>query len=76
MNNRPTLERQIAISKMTDEECIDALIPHGFGGKLEFFIFCHFYFLWCIFRWKWYDKRTDSYSFKEYIKSLLLKETQ
>lgn len=73
MDTRPTLEEQIRISKMTDEELMDFFLPHGFWGRIDFFIFRHIHFLWCIYRWRWYDKRTDSYSLKAYIKSIFKK---
>jgi len=72
LNDRPTLADQVTISKMTDDELIDCFMPHGFWQKLDFWIFgCHL--LWNIIHWKWLDLRTDTYSFKEYWKSVWLK---
>lgn len=52
---RPTLENQIRVSKMTDEECVKALMPHGFWQRANFWIFNHCRLLWCIIRWNWFD---------------------
>lgn len=49
------LEDQITVSKMTKEELIDCLMPHGFRQKIDFWIFCHCEFLWHVIRWKWFD---------------------
>lgn len=52
---RPTLEEQIAVSKMTEEELIQALMPHTFLERMEFWIFCHHKLLWHIICWNWFD---------------------
>lgn len=52
---RPTLEDQIRVSKMTCEECVEALMPHTFWQKLSFWIYNHCESLWHIIRWKWFD---------------------
>jgi len=56
---RPTLEDQISISKMTDEECVYALMPHGFWQRLDFWIFCHCEFLWNLIHWNWFNIYND-----------------
>ena len=48
---RPTLEDQIEVSKMTREECVEALRPHGFWQTLDFWLFCHCELLWSILHW-------------------------
>jgi hypothetical protein len=53
--DRPTLEEQIRVSKMTDEECIDALIPHTFWGRIDFWLDCHCPLLWRILHWNWFN---------------------
>jgi len=55
MTTKPTLEEQIAVSKMTEEECIRALMPKGFRQKCDFWLHCHFLFLWQLIHWNWFD---------------------
>lgn len=55
--DRPTLEQQIAVSKMTDEECMEAFKPHGFQEKVDFWIFRHTYRIWQTIHWNWFDPR-------------------
>lgn len=76
--NRRTTEEEVAWQlrdeewqKMSGEELIELFMPHGFWEKIDFFLFWHLAFLWCIMHWKWYDDRTDSYSLREYLKTLL-----
>jgi len=52
---RPTLEEQIRVSKMTREELIDLFRPHGFWQKVSFWMHWHCESLWHIVRWKWND---------------------
>lgn len=53
--NRPTLGEQIAISKMTDEECIKALLPQTSLGKIDFWLHNHCLLVWRIVHWNWFD---------------------
>ena len=52
---RPTLEEQIRISKMTEEEWIEALLPHGFWQRLDFWMHNYLLLLWRIIHWDWFD---------------------
>ena len=56
---RPTLEDQITVSKMTDEECIEALVPRKGRLGVDFRIFCHWEFLWHLIHWNWFDPMKD-----------------
>jgi len=47
---RLTLEDQIKVNKMTDEECVKALT-----SGVSFWIFCRSKFLWTIIYWNWFD---------------------
>lgn len=51
---RPTLEDQIAISKLQDEECIELLKGKGIK-RVDFWIFCHMEALWHIIHLNWFD---------------------
>ena len=53
-NDRPTLEEQIAISKLTYEECMELIRPHGWK-KLDFFLHNNVRWLWSIIHWNWFD---------------------
>ena len=53
--NRPTLESQIRLSKMSEDELKDLFLPHGFWQKLDHQIFLHFESLWEIIHWNWFD---------------------
>jgi len=55
MDNRPTLEEQIAISKLTNEECIQLLMGRNKIERFDFFIFRHAEWLWHILHWNWFD---------------------
>jgi len=55
MTDRPTLEDQLAVSKMTNEDCVDALMPHVFWQTLSFWMFTYCEFLWRIIHWNWFD---------------------
>ncbi len=50
MLEKPTLEEQIRVSKMTDGECIKALT-----GGWHFWVFRHSELLWTILFWNWFD---------------------
>lgn len=63
---RPTLEDQIRVSKMTREELIDCLIPHTFWEKVNFWIFCHCELSWHIINWNWFDIWEGSESADKY----------
>lgn len=52
---RPTLENQIKTSKMSGEELVDCLMPHGFWQKVDFQLHWHFNFLWRVIHWNWFD---------------------
>lgn len=52
MMERPTLEEQIRVSKMTDEELVQLLAP---PGNVDFWIHWHFEFLWRVIHWNWFD---------------------
>lgn len=52
---RPTLEDQIRVSKMTREELIEVLRPHTLLGMVNFWIFRHCELLWHIINWNWFD---------------------
>ena len=55
--DRPTLEEQIRINKMTDEECIRALMtPLGW-------IHNHCLLVWRIIRWNWFNIWTGEEGF-------------
>jgi len=56
---RPTLDEQIRISKMTDEECIEALVPSKGWQSIDFRIFCHCKVLWQLIHWNWFDPMKD-----------------
>lgn len=54
-SDRPTLEEQIAVSKMTDQELRDLLTcRHDFWRRLDLFIFCHSELFWHIIHWNWF----------------------
>ena len=48
---RPTLEEQIRVSKMTDEELIKLLM---LPSKIEFWLFRHSQFLYSLLYWSWF----------------------
>lgn len=48
---RPTLEEQIAVSKMTDEELVELLRP----PRVKFWLYRHCNLLWSIVYWNWFD---------------------
>jgi len=51
---RPTLEEQLIASKLTDEECIRLLVPHGIRG-IDFWLFNHLNFVWRVIHWNWFE---------------------
>jgi len=63
MADRPTLEEQIRVSKMTMEELIDCLAPHGLWEKLSFWLHNHCNPLWHLYRWNWFNIWTDEKGF-------------
>ena len=60
MTNRPLLEDQVRVSKMTTEELVEALMPQTLWQKMSFWLFRHNEFLWTVIRWKWFDIREGS----------------
>jgi len=52
---RPTLEDQIRVSKMTDRECVEALLPHTPFGKVDFWLHWRFSLFWSVIHWNWFD---------------------
>lgn len=52
---RPILEEQIMASKMTDEECINALLPQTFLDEIDFWLHNHCLLIWRIIKWNWFD---------------------
>ncbi len=65
---RPTLEEQIRISKMTDEECIKALLPQTPLGKIDFWLHNHCLLVWRIFKWNWFNIWTGEKGFIKFAK--------
>ena len=61
---RPTLKEQIAISKLTDEECIRLLLPHTLQARVDFWLHNHFLFLWRLYHWNWFNIWTGERSFR------------
>lgn len=53
--SRPTLEEQIRVSKMTDEELREFFLPHGLWQWVDFRIHWHLTFLWHVIHWNWFD---------------------
>lgn len=64
--DRPTLEDQIILSKMTREELIDQLMPHGLWQISSFWLHRHCKLLWCVVRWNWFDIWEGSENADEY----------
>ena len=54
IEDRPTLEEQIAVSKLTYEECMELIRPHGLK-KVDFFLHQKVRWLWSILHWNWFD---------------------
>ena len=52
---RPTLEDQITLSKMTDEECLEVLMPSKGWKRIDFWIFRHCNFFWRVIHWNWFE---------------------
>lgn len=52
---RPTLEEQIQVSKVTDEELIETLAPSKGWQGLNFWFFCHAKLLWRVIHWNWLE---------------------
>lgn len=59
-SQRPTLEEQIKVSKMTEEELVECLMPHGFWQTLSFWMHNHCELLWHILYWHWFDVWEES----------------
>ena len=55
MVGRPTLEDQIALSKMSGDELIQLLRPHTFLGWCSFYLHWHCESLWHVVCCKWFD---------------------
>jgi hypothetical protein len=56
MTDRPTLKEQIAVSKLTDQECVDLLTCKGQPIKqIDFWIFRKVKWLWSLIHWNWFD---------------------
>ena len=62
---RPTLEEQIRVSKLTDEELLRLLAP---PHNLELWMYGHCKLLWRIVSWNWYNCMTDTTSFRNWNK--------
>jgi hypothetical protein len=54
MTDRPTLKEQIAVSKLTDQECIELLKGKGLY-RFDFWIFRKVKWLWSLIHWNWFD---------------------
>jgi len=65
---KPTLEEQIAISKLTDEECLKLLLPHTLLGKIDYWIHNHALLLWRLYRWNWFNTWTGEWGFRLFVK--------
>jgi len=56
--DRPTLEEQIAwkkkVDSTTDDELANLFKPHSLFDRVDFFIFCHWHFLWKVLNWNWF----------------------
>ena len=50
---RPTLERQIEVSKLSDEQLFDAFVG-GRRGKIDLWIFSKCHFIWSLIHWNWF----------------------
>ncbi len=53
---RPTLEEQIAVSKMADAECIKALRGVGLE-RADFWLYRRLRLVWRVIHWNWFDCR-------------------
>lgn len=52
---RPTLEEQIRVSKMTREELIECLMPSGSYQRFDFWVHNHCILVWRVINWNWFD---------------------
>ena len=60
---RPTLEEQIRISKMPDEECIKALLPSTVSEHIDFWLHNELMLIWRIIHWNWFNLWTGEKGF-------------
>ncbi|KKL19405.1 hypothetical protein LCGC14_2465830, partial [marine sediment metagenome] len=61
---KPTLEEQIAVSKLSDDECIKLLCPSG----LNFWLYRKLPFVWRLVRWNWFNIWTEDEGFVLFLK--------
>ena len=55
IDNRPTLEEQLRINAMSDEECIEALCGKPLSWRrFQVNLHAHCHFLWSIINWNWF----------------------
>ncbi len=66
--NRSTLDEQIAISKLTEEDCIRALIPHSVLGRSDFWLHNHLVLVWRFIHWNWFNIFSGERSFFKFAK--------
>ena len=52
---RPTLEEQLKLANMSDEEVEELFRPHGLGEKIDWWVFVHLrplhYVIWAGINW-------------------------
>lgn len=65
---RPTLEEQIRVSKMTRDELVECLMPHGMQERFSFWLHDYCLFLWRVIFWKWVNIWTGEKGFRVFAK--------
>ena len=66
--DRPTLEEQIRVSKMTEEELVKALLPHTPFERVSFWLHSHCPFVWRVVRWNWFNIWTEEKGFMKFAR--------
>jgi len=56
---RKTLEEQIEISKLTDDECISLLTGNNVWRRIDFWIYRKLHCVWRIIHWNWFNLLED-----------------
>jgi len=65
---RPTLAEQIAISKLSTEDCIKLIQGNWYHRNIEMFFFNHLTFVWRVANWNWWNMWTEERSFWKFVK--------
>ena len=65
---RPTLEDQIRLSKMSREELIDLLMPHGLHQHINFWLHNNCLLIWRIKNWNWFNIWTGESGFRKFMR--------